>query len=251
MKTLKRIGTIVISVILWAIILLAALYAFTTMATKDDQSVSRILGYTPMTVESDSMKPTFCKGDLIFIKKCDTSKLKEGDIITFHTIIDNQYALNTHRIQKIDEVNGVRSFTTIGDTNNGVADQHVISDGDIVGKYVGHISNLGKVMSFLSSSMGFLIVIVLPMLLFFIYQVYNLIMISIRLKKAIAVENAEELAKAGLNKADVEQAAKDKDEAQAALEEAKRLREEAEAIRAKAEKELEKAKQDEDKNGEE
>ncbi|MFR6513687.1 MAG: signal peptidase I [Ruminococcus sp.] len=251
MKTLKRIGTIVISVILWAIILLAALYAFTTMATKDDQSVSRILGYTPMTVESDSMKPTFCKGDLIFIKKCDTSKLKEGDIITFHTIIDNQYALNTHRIQKIDEVNGIRSYTTIGDNNNGVADQHVISDGDIVGKYVGHISNLGKVMSFLSSSMGFLIVIVLPMLLFFIYQVYNLIMISIRLKKAIAVENAEELAKAGLNKADVEQAAKDKDEAQAALEEAKRLREEAEAIRAKAEKELEKAKQDEDKNGEE
>ena len=251
MKTLKRIGTIVISVILWAIILLAALYAFTTMATKDDQSVSRILGYTPMTVESDSMKPTFCKGDLIFIKKCDTSKLKEGDIITFHTIIDNQYALNTHRIQKIDEVNGVRSYTTIGDNNNGVADQHVISDGDIVGKYVGHISNLGKVMSFLSSSMGFLIVIVLPMLLFFIYQVYNLIMISIRLKKAIAVENAEELAKAGLNKADVEQAAKDKDDAQAALEEAKRLREEAEAIRAKAEKELEKAKQDEDKNGEE
>ncbi len=251
MKTLKRIGTIVISVILWAIILLAALYAFTTMATKDDQSVSRILGYTPMTVESDSMKPTFCKGDLIFIKKCDTSKLKEGDIITFHTIIDNQYALNTHRIQKIDEVNGVRSYTTIGDNNNGVADQHVISDGDIVGKYVGHISNLGKVMSFLSSSMGFLIVIVLPMLLFFIYQVYNLIMISIRLKKAIAVENAEELAKAGLNKADVEQAAKDKDEAQAALEEAKRLREEAEAIRAKAEKELEKAKQDEDKNREE
>lgn len=251
MKTLKRIGTIVISVILWAIILLAALYAFTTMATKDDQSVSRILGYTPMTVESDSMKPTFCKGDLIFIKKCDTSKLKEGDIITFHTIIDNQYALNTHRIQKIDEVNGIRSYTTIGDNNNGVADQHVISDGDIVGKYVGHISNLGKVMSFLSSSMGFLIVIVLPMLLFFIYQVYNLIMISIRLKKAIAVENAEELAKAGLNKADVEQAAKDKDEAQAALEEVKRLREEAEAIRAKAEKELEKAKQDEDKNGEE
>lgn len=251
MKTLKRIGTIVISVILWAIILLAALYAFTTMATKDDQSVSRILGYTPMTVESDSMKPTFCKGDLIFIKKCDTSKLKEGDIITFHTIIDNQYALNTHRIQKIDEINGVRSYTTIGDNNNGVADQHVISDGDIVGKYVGHISNLGKVMSFLSSSMGFLIVIVLPMLLFFIYQVYNLIMISIRLKKAIAVENAEELAKAGLNKADAEQAAKDKDEAQAALEEAKRLREEAEAIRAKAEKELEKAKQDEDKNGEE
>lgn len=83
-----------------------------------------------------------------------------------------------------------RSYTTIGDNNDGIADQHVISDGDIVGKYVGHLTGAGKVMDFLSSSTGFLVVIVLPMLLFFIYQVYNLIMISIRLKKAIAVETA-------------------------------------------------------------
>ena len=250
MKAMKRAGTIVISVILWAIILLAALYAFTTMATKDDQSVASILGYTPLVVETDSMKPTFESGDLIFIKKCDTSKLNEGDIITFHTIIDNQYALNTHRIQKIDEANGVRSYTTIGDNNNGIADQHVISDGDIVGKYVGHVSGLGKVMNFLSSSMGFLIVIVLPMLLFFIYQVYNLIMISIRLKKAMAVENAEEIANARIQqeKADqaADEAARAKDEAQAALEEAKRLKEEAEALKAKAEKELKEARKDED-----
>ena len=250
MKTMKRAGTIVISVILWAIILLAALYAFTTMATKDDQSVASILGYTPLVVETDSMKPTFESGDLIFIKKCDTSKLKEGDIITFHTIIENQYALNTHRIQKIDEANGVRSYTTIGDNNNGIADQHVISDGDIVGKYIGHVSGLGKVMNFLSSSMGFLIVIVLPMLLFFIYQVYNLIMISIRLKKAMAVENAEEIANARIQqeKADqaADEAARAKDEAQAALEEAKRLKEEAEALKAKAEKELKEARKDED-----
>ncbi len=249
MKALKRAGTIVISVILWAIILLAALYAFTTMATKDDQSVASILGYTPMTVETDSMKPTFQSGDLIFIKKCDTLKLKEGDIITFHTIIDNQYALNTHRILKIEETNGVRSYTTVGDNNNGIADQHVISDGDIVGKYVGHISDLGKVMDFLSSSIGFLIVIVFPMLLFFIYQVYNLIMISIRLKKAIAVENAKEIASVQMQQADADEAAKAKSEAQAALEEAKRLKEEAEAIKAQAEEELKKAKKDEE-NGE-
>lgn len=144
----------------------------------------------------------------------------------------------------------MRSYTTIGDNNNGVADQHVISDGDIVGKYIGHVSGLGKVMNFLSSSMGFLIVIVLPMLLFFIYQVYNLIMISIRLKKAMAVENAEEIANARIQqeKADqaADEAARAKNEAQAALEEAKRLKEEAEALKAKAEKELKEARKDED-----
>ena len=243
MKVLKKTGTIVISVLLWVIILVAELYAFTTMATRDNQNVSNIMGYTPLVVKSDSMAPTFRAGDLIFIKKCDTSTLKEGDVICFHTIIDNEYALNTHRIQKIEEVGNVRSYTTLGDNNKGIADTHIISDGDIVGKYVGHLKNAGKVMDFLSSSVGFLIVIVLPMLLFFIYQVYNLIMISIRLKKAVAVETAKEAAiaqeKAAQNAASDNKAT---DEAKAALEEAKRLREEAEAIRAKAEKELAEAK---------
>lgn len=228
MKVLKKTGTIVISVLLWVIILVAALYAFTTMATRDNQNVSDIMGYTPLVVKSDSMAPTFRAGDLIFIKKCDTSTLKEGDIICFHTIIDNEYALNTHRIQKIEESGDARSYTTLGDNNNGIADTHIISDGDIVGKYVGHLQNAGKVMDFLSSSIGFLIVIVLPMLLFFIYQVYNLIMISIRLKKAVAVEAAKEAALAQSQVAE--------------LEEAKRLREEAEALRAKAEKELAEAR---------
>ena len=140
MKILKRAGTVVLSVILWAIILIAALYAFTTMATRDNQNVANIFGYTPLTVQSDSMVPTFAAGDLIFIKKCDPATLKEGDIICFHTIIDNEYALNTHRIESIESVGDARSYTTIGDNNNGITDQHVISDGDIVGKYVGHLA---------------------------------------------------------------------------------------------------------------
>ena len=244
MKVLKKAGTAVVSVILWAVILVAALYAFTTMATRDNQNVANLLGYTPMAVQSDSMAPTFDKGDLILIKKCDTSTLKEGDIICFHTIINNEYALNTHRIKSIEAVGDARSYTTIGDNNNGIADQHVISDGDIVGKYVTSIPKIGKVMDFLSGSTGFLIVIVLPMLLFFIYQVYHLITISINLKKAIAVETAKEQESANM------QAAKD---AEAALAEAKRMREEAEAIRAQAQADLEKARQvsDESKSGKE
>ena len=190
------------------------------------------------------MAPTFETGDLIVIKKCDPQTLEEGDIICFHTIINNEYALNTHRIKSIEAVGDARSYTTIGDNNNGIADQHVISDGDIVGKYVTSIPKIGKVMDFLSGSTGFLIVIVLPMLLFFIYQVYHLITISINLKKAIAVETAKEQESANM------QAAKD---AEAALAEAKRMREEAEAIRAQAQADLEKAKQasDESKSGKE
>ena len=243
MKVIKKGLTFIVSIVLWGIILLAALFAFTTLATRDDTNVADLAGYTPMVVETDSMAPTFYSGDLIFIKKCDTASLEEGDIICFHTIINNEYALNTHRIQKIDDMEGVRSYTTKGD-NNEISDSHIISDGDIVGKYVGKLSKMGKVMDFLSGSVGFLVVIVLPMLLFFIYQVYHLIMVSINLKKAVAAEEA-------VKKAEKEDTARS--EAVAALEEARKLKAEAEAAlaAAKAVKEAAEAEAVKDEPGKE
>ena len=248
MQSVKKVASIALSVVMWIIILVAALYAFTTLATREDGSVSDIAGFTPLAVQSDSMAPTFNKGDLIvisgaeggtgaliFIKKCDTSKLEVGDIVTFHTIIDNEYALNTHRIAAIDEVNGMRSFTTKGD-NNDVADTHIISDGDIVGKYLFALPQMGKVMDFLSSSMGFLIVIVLPMLLFFIYQVYHLIVVGMNLKRAMAEEDRLAAAAAivdaegkGDTTVTADNAAEQLAQAEAKLEEARRLKAEAEA----------------------
>lgn len=241
MSTVKKAASIVISVVMWIIILVAALFAFTTLATKDDGSVSSLAGFTPLTVQSESMAPTFDQDDLIIIKKCGPSTLEVGDIVTFHAIIDNQYALNTHRIISINEVNGLNSYTTKGD-NNELADQHVIADGDIVGKYVGKIPYMGKVIGFLSGTWGFLVVIVLPMLLFFIYQVYHLVIVGMNLKRAVAEEDRLKQAEAIVDSEDSQAAAADRAkaeaaraEAEAALEEAKRLKAEAEAKLASAE----------------
>ena len=251
MSTVKKAASIVVSVVMWIIILVAALFAFTTLATKDDGSVSNLAGFTPLTVQSESMEPTFGENDLIIIQQCDPSTLKEGDIVTFHTIIDNQYALNTHRIVSINQVNGLNSYTTKGD-NNDLADQHVIADGDIVGKYAFKIPYLGAVMDMLSSTWGFLIIIVLPMLLFFIYQVYHLVIVGMNLKRAMAEEDRMKQAEAIVDgeqakAANAEQASAAKQaaderaqaeaaraEAEAALAEAKRLKAEAEAALASA-----------------
>lgn len=230
MKALKRATGIIISIVLWAVILLAALFAFTTLATKDSSHVANLAGFTPLSVVSDSMAPTFQAGDLIIIRSCDPASLKEGDIVTFHTIINNEFALNTHRIAEIQGQADARSYVTKGD-NNDIADIHMITDGDIVGKYVARLPHFGRVVEFLSSSMGFLLVIVLPLLIFFVYQVYHLVTVSIDLKKALAVESIQQggqaedmLAAAAKAK---EEAEKAKAEAEAALAEAKRLKEEA------------------------
>ena len=222
----SKVLNVIISIILWVVIVVAALFAFTTLATRDTNKVANLFGFTPLTVQSDSMVPTFSAGDMIIIKKCNTAELQEGDIITFHTIIQNQYVLNTHRIASIANNGSVRSYTTKGD-NNLIEDSHIIADGDIVGKYVTKIGGFGKVIDFLSSSMGFLLCIVLPMLLFFAYEVYHLIVISIQLKKATALEAAQEAQAAN---ADVDAKLAEMQrlaaEAEAKLAEARRLAEE-------------------------
>lgn len=209
---MKKVLNTVLSVILWIVILLAAVFSFVTLATKDQNQIASIAGYSPLTVQTDSMKPAFSSGDLIIIKKCDPDTLEVGDIVTFHTIIENQYALNTHRIKEITEENGIKNYVTKGD-NNVLEDTHIITGADIAGKYVTKIPIFGKLINFISGTVGFLVCIVFPLLIFFIYQIYQLIMIAIEMKKAVAAEEAVSV---------------EEEKARKALEEAKRLKAEAE-----------------------
>ncbi len=226
---MKKVLSAVLSVILIAIILLAGLFAFTTLATRDSSHVSSVLGFTPLSVKSDSMAPFFKAGDMILIKKCDVSSLKVGDVITFRAFIMNELALNTHRIISIEEGSGFRSFTTQGD-NNAIPDLSIVTDNDIIGKYVGKLTGFGKVMDFLSSPTGFLVIIVLPMLAFFVYQVYHLITVFLKYKKAAAIETAEEISAA------TDETLKAKEDAlRAALEENERLKAQMEAAKKQEE----------------
>ena len=227
MRTVKRAAGVLFSILLWAVILMAALFSFTTLATKYTNKVANLAGFTPLSVVSDSMAPTFRSGDLILIRQCDPAKLEQGDIISFHTIINNEYTINTHRISEIQEQNGLRSYVTKGD-NNDIADVRMISDGDIIGRYVGRLPGFGKVVDFLSGTVGFLVVIVLPLLVFFIYQVYHLITVGVDLKKAVAVEAAQNQVS--------------QQDADALLAQAEKARAEAEAARAEAEAALAEAR---------
>jgi len=179
--------SIFLNLILWLIVIMAAFFSIVTFASKSDSGVARIGGYTPMAVLSESMKGTFDKGDMIIVKKVDPVNLQNGDIIAYWTVIENKKVVNTHRIVDIKETNGIYQFMTKGDAND-LVDNYVVSGGDIVGKYVTLVPVLGNVLTVLSSSMGFLIIIVLPLLAFFVYQLYKLIILLIELKKQTIIE---------------------------------------------------------------
>lgn len=229
MKSVKGIIHTILGALLAMIVVLAAFFVIVTFTMKGNGAeIPRLFGYSMMTVQSGSMEPTISEGDVIIVKETELSELEEGDIITFHTVIDMKSVINTHRIVEVNREGDMLQFITKGDANE-EADLSVVSSGNVIGKYCVRIPKVGLILDFLSTSMGFLIVIVLPLLLLFLYQAYNLINVIVEMKKQAVISAVEETSKeTGVSELEAARAA-----ARQAIEEANRQKEAAEqAMRA-------------------
>ena len=190
---MKKAIKITVSVLSWIVLILALLVTILVFTADSNNGVSNLLGYMPLTVESDSMAPTFSSGDLIIDCEIDdVYKLQKDDVITFWTIIDGNKVKNTHRIIGVNSRNGSVSFVTKGD-NNDVKDSIEVYPSDIIGKWTGvKIGGFGSVMSFLRTKTGFFVCIIIPIALFFLFELYKFIVTIVEIKRPAAVQLDEE-----------------------------------------------------------
>ena len=167
----RRIANTIVNVVLVIAIVIAAVCTYVSFISTSGNGVPSIFGIELLSIQTDSMYPEFAAGDLIFSHRVkDTSALKKGDVITYWTVIEGERALNTHRIVEIYDGGDHLLFGTKGD-NNSIDDGMPVHEADIVGQYSGNkIKGAGKVFDFLQTSTGFLIVVVVPVGLFFIYH---------------------------------------------------------------------------------
>ena len=166
----NKVLNTVVNVVLVIAILLGIFCSFTAFVAKSGSGDPSFFGIRPFSIQTESMEPFFSKGDLIIdVVVKDPSELQVGDVITFWTVIQGERVLNSHRIIQIDDYENYLSFVTKGD-NNSVEDSLTVHQSEIVGKYKTHIPGVGTVIDFLQTGTGFLLVIVIPCALFFIYQ---------------------------------------------------------------------------------
>ncbi len=196
-KSWKKVLKIVLNVFLWLFVAFAVVVTVLAFAAqRSADGIPTINGKCYLTVLSPSMSPTFKEGDLIVCKKLSVqgqTSLKEGDIISFHAMLDingdgvAEDVINTHRVVAVemspDGSQAVR-YTTRGD-NNAMNDTGSVHYTDVVAKYTGtRFRGLGNFLSFLQQPKGFLIVIVLPLVLFFLYEVFVFIKTFLGIKNA-------------------------------------------------------------------
>lgn len=168
-KKNKVLGTVINVVLVFAIIL-AVLATYVSYVSTSGSGVPSVLGLRLFSIQTDSMYDTLMPGDLVIDTAVkDPATLQKKDIITYWTVIDGERVLNTHRIVEIYDGNGYLIFATKGD-NNTTVDTLTVHESEIVGKYAFRIPGVGKAFDYLQTSTGFLIVVVIPVLIFLLYQ---------------------------------------------------------------------------------
>ena len=158
-----------------------------TAADREDRS---IFGFRAFIALSDSMSATdFDAGDLVLVKEVDPATLKEGDIIAY---ISRSSASNgettTHKIRRltVDE-DGKPGFITYGTTTD-TDDEGIVTYGDVLGVYRGHIPKVGRFIAFIKTTGGFITCILVPLFLIVLAQGIS----CIRLLRTYRQEKAEE-----------------------------------------------------------
>lgn len=190
---MKKAVKITVNILAWIVLIFALLITLIVFSSEKNNGVSNIFGYMPLTVESDSMSPTFKQGDMILCKEIDdVNDLKKDDVITFWTLIDGKRVKNTHRIVEVNNVDGSVSFITRGD-NNSADDEVPAYSSDIIGKWTDvKISGFGKVLDFLKTKKGFFICIIIPLAVFFLFELYKFIATIIEVKNGDKSEKLDE-----------------------------------------------------------
>ena len=195
MKTLKKVFNIIIDIVV-VLILIISILVVTMSLTSRSSGVPNLFGVAPITVASDSMEDTLMVNDLIFCEVRTDYVYDDyavGDIVTFNQEIEGETRFNTHRIVEVVEDNGITYYKTQGDNKdtNPVPDEELKTANDIVAKYTGNkIGGIGAFFSFIRTQLGFFLVILLPMILFFVYEAVRVIMNIIAYNKEKAAEEA-------------------------------------------------------------
>ena len=165
-KKSGRVGFIVSIVLLIILIpIITVNVIFIVKSYTDKDGIPSVLGFKPIIVLSGSMSPAFETGSMIFVRETDTTKLKVGDIICY---MSGESAV-THRITEVVNKGGEISYITKGDANN-APDRIPVNPEAVEGVYIKHINKLGSYAMFMQSTTGMILFIVLPLLLYLIFE---------------------------------------------------------------------------------
>lgn len=189
-----------------ALILVSVFVLLSVVLTPAGQ-VPQVLGYSVFRVMTGSMEPEIREDSLLLVKKTPPEDIAPGDVISFFSpdpMLEG--AVNTHRVVRIEKENGRTQFITKGDANV-IEDTYPTDASALVGRVVFQSYGLGKAVSLLSNPLVFGIIILLPLLVILLMNLYR----AIRIAADIAKKEEEEAVRKALEEIKAKQNAEHKE----------------------------------------
>lgn len=164
----KKIGNTFSSIITYTLIAIGSLIIcfniYFIVTNKASDKLPDIFGYKLLIELSDSMYSEIATGDLVIIKDIDPLDVKKDDVLSFR---DKNNLIITHRVTNIIRNDGEVLFETKGD-NNTSKDIDLVEANQVEGIMICSIRKLGYVFSFLSTTIGKIVVILIAVIIFLI-----------------------------------------------------------------------------------
>jgi len=123
-----------------------------------------------LVVLSGSMEPKMSPGDAVIVREVPPSEIESGDIITFQTSSETP---TTHRVVEIQQTEDGQAYVTKGDANE-EADRGTVPHDRVVGEVIFVIPFIGHLIQFANTQMGFLALVLTPMVLFVASELWEL-----------------------------------------------------------------------------
>ena len=188
-ETAKRALGIASKVLTWIIIAVTVfMMVFTIFSTLTfDRNDRNLFGIRFYIVLTDSMSPSennkddkvhFNAGDIVLIKNVDDAKaLQPGEVIAFVSQNSDSFGETiTHMIREVrtSEEGNVIGYVTYG-TNTGTDDEVLVEPEYVLGTYAGKLPKVGHFFSFLKTTPGYIVCILVPFLLLILWQGVNVV----------------------------------------------------------------------------
>lgn len=136
----------------------------------NDYGITEFKDSTIILIKDDELRPDFNKDELAIVKKNDFDDIKVGDKIFFYDTYKDQITVNLGSVVNKEKIND-DEVTFIMEGDHALSSEYVIGKAETSKVY----SDLGKYISILESRYGFLFIIIFPILIFFIYEIYMFI----------------------------------------------------------------------------
>ncbi len=166
---MKKILKIVLGVVITVYVIIV-IFLTSCLLNYNKYGLTEFKNKTLVIIDNDELAGSYEKGTLVVVKKSKISDVKPGDYIFFYNTYGSQVSVSYTDVKLVEKISDKEySYTLSG--GKLLSSKNLIGRQETSKVYKG----AGRTLELLSSKLGFLLFIIFPILLAFVYEIYALV----------------------------------------------------------------------------